>query len=73
MNPKIAAIVVILTLFLIITLQNTEVSTFKILFWDIDMSRIVFIYLSVVMGFIAGFIIAKFTVKKKVEANNEKG
>lgn len=67
MNPKIAVIIVILTLFLIITLQNTEVATFNILFWNIDMSRIIFMYLAVVIGFVAGFIVAKFTGKKKAE------
>lgn len=67
MKPKIAGIIILLTLFLIITLQNTQVSTFKILFWDIDMSRIIFMYLAVVIGFVAGFIVSKITGKKKAE------
>ncbi len=61
MNIKIAFLIIILSLFLIITLQNTEVSTFKIFFWQVDMSHIVFMYLSILIGFVAGFVIAKFT------------
>jgi len=73
-NAKILLIIVILSLFLIVTLQNTEVSTFKILFWTVDMSRIIFIYLSVIVGFITGYIIAKITGGKslKIEVSDEK-
>ncbi len=61
MNAKIVLIIIILVLFLIITLQNTEVASFKILFWDIEMSRIVFIFIAVLVGFIAGYVVGKVT------------
>lgn len=61
MNAKIVIIIIVLVLFLVITLQNTEVAIFKILFWDIEMSRIVFVFLAVLIGFIAGYVIAKTT------------
>lgn len=73
-NAKILLIIIILSLFLIVTLQNTEIATFKILFWTADMSRIIFIYLSVIVGFITGYIIAKITGGKslKIEVSDEK-
>lgn len=73
-NAKILLIIIMLSLFLIVTLQNTEVSTFKILFWQVDMSRIIFIYLSVIVGFITGYIVAKITGGKslKIEVSDEK-
>ncbi len=73
-NPKILLIIVILSLFVIVTLQNTEIARFKILFWTVDMSRIIFIYLSVIVGFITGYIIAKITGGKslKIEVSDEK-
>ncbi len=73
-NPKILLIIVILSLFVIVTLQNTEIARFKILFWTVDMSRIIFIYLSVIVGFITGYIVAKITGGKslKIEVSDEK-
>lgn len=73
-NPKILLIIVILSLFVIATLQNTEIARFKILFWTVDMSRIIFIYLSVIVGFITGYIVAKITGGKslKIEVSDEK-
>jgi len=73
-NKKILLIIIILSLFLIVTLQNTEVAAFKILFWTVDMSRIIFIYLSALIGFITGFVIAKITGGKslKIEVSDEK-
>lgn len=74
MNAKVVMFIIVITLFLIVTLQNTDVATFTILFWKIDMSRIVFMYLSVLVGFIAGFLVAKLTGVKKedVEFSPEK-
>jgi uncharacterized integral membrane protein len=73
-NAKILITIIVLTLFLIVTLQNTEVATFKILFWHVDMSRIVLIFLSAIIGFITGFIIAKITGGKspEIEVSDEK-
>jgi uncharacterized integral membrane protein len=64
MNAKIILLIVILSLFLILTLQNAEVAVFNIFFWQVEMSRIVFMYLAGLFGFILGFIIAKIGRKK---------
>jgi uncharacterized integral membrane protein len=64
MNAKIILLIVILSIFLILTLQNAEVAVFNIFFWQVEMSRIVFMYLAGLFGFILGFIIAKISRKK---------
>jgi len=64
MNTKIAIVIVLLVIFLVITLQNTEVSSFQVLIWTIEMSRIIFFFLAGLVGFISGYIVAKFTGKK---------
>ncbi len=65
MNAKVILLIAVLTLFLLITLQNTETAEFRMLFWPVSMSRIVIMYICVLIGFIAGFIFAKVSAKKK--------
>ncbi len=65
MNAKIVIIIIILVLFLIVTLQNTEVASFNILFWDIKMSQIVFIFIAILVGFIAGYVVGKTTGRER--------
>ena len=65
MKPKLIAILVPIVLFLIILFQNTEVVTLKVLFWDISLSRILFIPLVALVGFVLGYLTAKVTRKKR--------
>ena len=73
MNAKIVLIIIVLSLFLILTLQNTDVALFKVFFWDIEMSRIVFMFISLLIGFIAGFVVAKVTGVQQKQVPPEKG
>ena len=54
---------ILIALFLVIVIQNVEVVEIKFLFWTIIMSRIIFIPLIMLIGFILGFFAAK--VRKK--------
>jgi uncharacterized integral membrane protein len=63
MNAKVILLIVILSLFLILTLQNADVAVFNVFFWQIEMSRIVFMYLAGLFGFLLGFILAKMSKK----------
>jgi len=47
------------TLFAVILLQNTQVVTFKILLWQVSMSRIILFPILVLIGFIAGYMVGK--------------
>ena len=63
MKVKTILVLILIALFIIILVQNVQVVSLRFLFWDISMSRIIFIPLILIIGFILGFIAAK--AKKK--------
>ena len=63
MKFKTILVLILIALFIIILVQNVDVVTLRFLFWDISMSRIIFIPLILIIGFVLGFIAAK--AKKK--------
>lgn len=66
MKPKLFILLVVIILFLIFLIQNTQVVTLHLYFWKISMSQIILIPLVLILGFIVGYIVARFTRKKKV-------
>lgn len=46
-------------LFVILLIQNSTVMTLKIFFWEVKMSRIIFIILFALFGFAGGLLVAK--------------
>ena len=74
MKPKWIVSLVVVTLFLIFLLQNTQVVTLRLYFWSISMAQIILIPLTVILGFIAGYIVAKITGKHAaaIKAENPK-
>jgi len=64
MNAKIVIILVLIILFSVILIQNTEIVTFHLLFWKIGMSRIIMISFMLLVGFVIGFIVAKLSKHK---------
>lgn len=65
MNFKMILTFVLVALFLIILIQNITVVSLRFLAWEITMSRIIFIPLILMIGFILGFIAARLKKKKK--------
>lgn len=65
MKPKIIVVLVIAALFLIFLIQNTQVVTLRLYFWEISMSQIILIPLAILVGFVFGFILAKIPWKNK--------
>jgi uncharacterized integral membrane protein len=61
MRPKFIVVLVIITLFLIILIQNTQVVTLRLFFWKVGMSQIILIPLTMAIGIVIGFIVAKVT------------
>lgn len=59
MKAKIIILMILVVLFTIFVSQNTEVVTVKAYFWQFQMSIIVLISLTGLLGVIAGFIITK--------------
>lgn len=58
-KAKVITLAVVFGLALIVLLQNTQVVTFRVLFWDLSMSRIIFLPLLVIIGFVIGFFMGK--------------
>jgi uncharacterized integral membrane protein len=61
MKPMTIVILVLVALFVIILVQNTQVVTLRLLFWKLGMSQIILVPLTMLIGFILGFIVAKAT------------
>jgi uncharacterized integral membrane protein len=61
MKPMTIVILVLVALFVIILVQNTQVVTLRLLFWKLGMSQIILVPLTMLIGFIIGYLIAKAT------------
>ena len=59
MKFKVITLLIIIALFTIFVSQNTHIVQIDFLFWSVAMSAIVLISLMMLIGVIAGFIIAK--------------
>ncbi|RKY32982.1 MAG: DUF1049 domain-containing protein [Candidatus Omnitrophota bacterium] len=59
MKPKVIVAIVLGALFFIILLQNIQVASLKLLFWEISMSRIILFPLLMLAGFIIGFFVGR--------------
>ena len=60
MKAKMWVVIILLFLCAVLLLQNMEVVTLKVFFWDITMSRIIAFPLLVLMGMVIGFALGKF-------------
>lgn len=55
-RARMVVLLVLVALLLILTVQNTQVVGIRVLFWQLQMSRVVLILLSAVAGFVAGYL-----------------
>ena len=56
---RTVVILVLVLLALVVIVQNTEVVSVRLLFWDLVMSRIILLALSIAMGVIIGFLVGR--------------
>ena len=61
MKPKLIVVLVLIALFLIVLIQNTQVVMLRLFFWKVGMSQIILIPLTMAIGFVIGLIVAKVT------------
>lgn len=61
MKAKVIVVLVLIGLFLVILIQNTQVVTLRLLFWKVGMSQIILVPLTILIGFILGYLVAKAT------------
>ncbi len=64
MKPKIIIITIVILTLLIILLQNTQVVTVRLFFWKVSMSQIILISLTLLIGFVIGFIFTTVLSKR---------
>jgi putative membrane protein len=65
MKIKKIVVIVLIVFIVILLIQNVQVITLRFLFWKISMSRIIFIPLVLIIGFILGYLFAKISKKNK--------
>ncbi len=70
MKPKTIIVLILLALFLIILLQNTKVVKIQLLFWKIEMSRIIMLPITLFLGIVIGFIIGKTKKRRGVKSDS---
>jgi uncharacterized integral membrane protein len=65
MRPKMILLFVVIVLAVVLLLQNTGVTEFNLLFWDLQMSRAILVFIVLVIGFVLGFVVAKLTGRRR--------
>ena len=72
MNFKNISALILLALFIIVSIQNVEVIPIHILFWKIEISKLLIIILTLVIGILIGMLIPgilnKSPKNEKIEA-----
>lgn len=63
MKPKYIAGLIVLILFIIFLIQNTQVVTLRFYFWKLSMSQIILLPLTMLIGVAIGYILARVTKK----------
>lgn len=64
-------IIIVALLVLIIAIQNTQVVTIQLLFWQVAMSRILFFLLTLLAGFGIGYLTCSVVGRKKKRPDSE--
>lgn len=58
--------IVLALLAVVVILQNTDVVTVNFLFWHASLSRVLLLLVTLLVGFVLGFLVAKLPRRKKV-------
>ena len=68
MNIKSISILILLSLFIIVCIQNVEVIPVHFLFWKMEISKLLLLIMTLIVGIVVGMVIPgllKSPVKKK--------
>lgn len=63
MKPKVIVSLIVLLLAVIILFQNTQTVTLRFLFWQVSMSQVILMVLTLLIGFSLGYLATKFGKK----------
>lgn len=67
MKAKKIIILILIIIFAIIVFQNRSVVELQLLFWKIEMSRIIFYTVNLVLGMIIGAVITSLIYSRKIK------
>ena len=67
MNFKSVSILSLLAIFIIVSIQNVEVIPVHFLFWKVEISKLLLLIITFVIGILVGMIIPGFFSKSKKE------
>ena len=70
-NPKVIAGLVVGVLFVIFLFQNMDEVALRVYFWQVSMPKIVLVPLAILVGFVAGFAVAKITGRPRKPATEK--
>lgn len=76
MNFKNIAALILVAIFIIVSIQNVEVISVHFLFWKIDISKLLLLLLTLVIGILVGMVIPglwKKTKKEEITESKQKG
>jgi uncharacterized integral membrane protein len=65
MKPKVIIILILLVLSFIFVIQNTTIVEVQLFFWKFSMARIIMLSFLLLVGFIIGYLVAKFSEERK--------
>ena len=71
-KSKTIVLTVLIVLFLVVLFQNMSAVTLRLLFWRIEAPKIILIPVTMLLGFVIGFMIAKMTGKGKTAQGKTK-
>ena len=71
MNFKNIAAIILLAFFIIISIQNAEVVPIHLLFWELKISKLLLIILTLIIGIFVGFMIPGLLKKPQPENKEE--
>ncbi|MDH3214870.1 MAG: LapA family protein [Candidatus Krumholzibacteria bacterium] len=60
MKPKVISFLVAIVFALIILIQNSQVVTFRLFWWKVEMSQMIVVLVMLGIGFVLGLIAARF-------------
>ena len=70
-NPKVIAGLVVGVLFVIFLFQNMDDVALRVYFWQVSMPKIILVPLAILIGFVAGFVVAKITGRPRKPATEK--
>ena len=71
MNFKNISLIILLAVFIIVCIQNVEIVPVHFLFWKVEISKLLLLIITLVVGMLIGMMIPGFFTKSEKEKPTE--